>query len=174
MIQYRMVSDLLLQLLHFGGHAITAVATVALAYWVVVHTELSSKRWFGLWMGNFAVWSVVSAVLVVVPFQPLAYSLTVLWVFLGLTAIPLTFFFTIVYTGRNPLANRLCRASVVVYALLAGLLFTAPFHTLYWESVSFLRTPFPHVSVEYGFTLIGQAVAALEPRDESAPDEMTD
>jgi len=145
-----MVSDAVLQQLHFGAHAVSTILTGFLTYWVVAHTELSIKRWFGLWMGNFAVWSAVATALTVVTFQPLAYLLFVGWLFSGLSAIVLTILFTTVYTGRNPLNSRLCRASGVVYSLLTVLLFTGPFHTLYWRSVSFLRTPFPHVSVEYG------------------------
>jgi len=145
-----MVADPLLQLLHFGGHAVTAVATAVLAYWVVARTEVSSKRWFVLWMGNFSVWSVVAAALVVVTHQPTAFVLFWLWAVVGLTAIYLTYLFPTAFAGRNPLTNRVCRLSGIIYIGLLMLVLTGPRHQLYWQSVSFLQSPFPHFTVDYG------------------------
>lgn len=145
-----MSSDLSFQLLHFGGHLATALATGVLGYWMVTRTELSARGWVGLWLGNFAIWSMISAALVVVTHQPTAFLLFWLWTFVGLTAIYLTYLFSTAYSGRNPLTNRVCRVAGGIYAVLALLVLTGPLHGLYWQSVSFLQSPFPHFAVEYG------------------------
>ena len=145
-----MVTLLSSQLLHFGAHSATAAATAVLGYWVVTRTELSANRWIGLWLANFAVWSAVSAASVVVTHQSTAFLLFYLWAFVGLTAIYLTYLFPTAYSGRNPLTNTVCRLAGVIYAVLALIMLTGPFHSLYWQSVSFLSSPFPHFAVEYG------------------------
>ena len=138
------------QLLHFSAHGLTAVATALLGYWVVTRTELSAKRWVGLWLGNFAVWSVLSAASVVVTHDATAFLLFWLWTFFGLTAIYLTYLFPTAYSGRNPLTSRVCQFAGGIYLLLVLVVLTGPFHDLYWASVTFLSTPFPHFAVEYG------------------------
>ena len=153
-----MVSDTSFQLLHFGGHLGTAVATGLLGYWVLTRTELSGSGWIGLWLGNFAVWSTISAALVVVTHEPTAFVLFWLWAFVGLTAIYLTYLFPTAYSGRNPLTSRVCRVAGGIYALLALLVLTGPFHDLYWASVSFLQSPFPHFAVDYGVGWIAAVV----------------
>lgn len=145
-----MVSEISFQLLHFGGHLLTAVATALLGYWVVTRTELSASGWVGLWLVNFSVWSTISAALVVVTHGLWAFLLFWLWTFVGLTAIYLTYLFPTAYSGRNPLTNRLCRVAGGVYGVLALFVLTGPLHGLYWQSVSFLQSPFPHFAVEYG------------------------
>ena len=145
-----MVALLSSQLLHFGAHSATAVATAVLGYWVLTRTELSANRWIALWLGNFALWSAVSAASVVVTHQTTAFLLFWLWAFVGLTAIYLTYLFPTAYSGRNPLTNRVCRLAGGIYAILALLVLTGPFHELHWESVEFLTSPFPHFSVVYG------------------------
>ena len=156
-----MVSIVSLQLLHFGAHVGTAIATGVLGYWVVFRTELSVRRWIGLWLGNFAVWSAVSAATVVVTNQPTAFVLFWLWTFVGLTSIYLTYLFPTAYSGRNPLTNTVCRLAGGIYVLLALLVVTGPFHGLYWQSVSFLSSPFPHFSVEYGPGWIAAIIYSL-------------
>lgn len=156
-----MSSALSLQLLHLGGHAATAIATGWLAYWVVFHTELPSRRWFGLWMANFSLWSVVSMGSVVVSHQPTAFILFWLWSLVGIGAVYLTLLFVIAYSGRNPMTNRLCRLSTVLIAVLAILSATGPLHGYYWRSVSFVETPFPHFIVEYGPGWITTVIVSL-------------
>ncbi len=138
------------QLLHFAAHGLTAVATALLGYWVLSRTELSAKRWVGLWLANFAVWSAISAASVVVTHHATAFLLFWLWAFFGLTAIYLTYLFPTAYSGRNPLTSRVCQFAGGIYVLLVLLVLTAPFHELYWASVTFLVAPFPHFAVEYG------------------------
>jgi len=145
-----MVSLVSSQLLHFGAHGLTAVATALLGYWVLTRTELSAKRWVSLWLGNFAVWSALSAGSVVVTQHSTAFLVFWLWAFFGLTAIYLTYLFPTAYSGRNPRTNTVCQVAGVIYLLLLLLVLTGPFHDLYWQSVTLMSEPFPHVAVEYG------------------------
>lgn len=145
-----MVSALTLQLLHFGVHSLTAVITVGLGFWILTNTELSANRWIALWLGNFGVWSALSALSVVVSHQPAALVIFWLSTFSGITAIYLTYLFSIAYSGRHPLTHPVSRLAGGLYAVLALLGLTAPFHTLYWQSLTFLESPFPHFAVGYG------------------------
>jgi len=153
-----MSTDTLLQWTYFAGHTGTAVVAGTVSYWVRSHMEIPGKRWFVRWMGNFALWSGVSAILTLSSAQPLAYLLFVVWIIVGLTGVLLTVCFATAYSGRDPATDRICWSSAGITALLATLAATGSLHGQYWRTVRFLDAPFPHFAVEPG---VGWVVAML-------------
>ncbi len=145
-----MVSDSAVTALYGGGYVATALLTGGLCYWVILRTEMRSRRWFGALLAIQSVWATTAAAGVFVSGRSVQVALGVVWVVAALSTVWLWLVFAVHYTGDEPLSEPAVRLLGLLYLGLLAVAVTIPVHDLYHSSMVLRTEPFPHLETTLG------------------------